>query len=82
MQVLKHIQGELPAWVTDSGSEQADWFNAVLQHLWPFVSSGVEKMIKEKIQPSLDKNTSPVIPSLKFSRVSLGSDAPRIISVN
>ncbi|CAM9162308.1 unnamed protein product, partial [Ectocarpus fasciculatus] len=79
--VLEHIRGELPAWITDSDCERAEWLNSILQKLWPFISSGVEKMVKEKVQPILDKNATRVVPSLRFTTINLGSVAPRIISV-
>ena len=80
-EVLKHIRGELPAWITDSDCERAEWINTILQKLWPFISSGVEKVVKEKVQPILDNSTTRVVPSLEFTTISLGSVAPRIISV-
>jgi Ca2+-dependent lipid-binding protein len=79
--VLKHVQGELPAWITDSEAERAEWINSILQKLWPFISGGVENMVKEKIQPMLDKKANAMVPSLKFTRVSLGTEAPRLVSV-
>jgi hypothetical protein len=79
--VLKHIRDELPAWINDSDCEQAEWLNSVLQKLWPYISSGVERMVKEKVQPILDANVSRVVPSMHFTTISLGSVAPKIISV-
>lgn len=79
--VLKHIREELPAWITDSDCERAEWLNSILQKLWPFISSGVEKMVREQVQPILDKNATRVVPSMTFTTISLGSVAPRIISV-
>lgn len=79
--VLEHIRGELPEWITDSECERVEWLNAILQKLWPYISSGAEKMVKEKVQPILDANATRVIPSMTLTRFCLGSSAPRIISI-
>lgn len=79
--VLEHIRGELPGWITDSSCERVEWLNTILQKLWPHISSGAEKMVKEKVQPILDQNTTRVVPSLSLTRFSLGSAAPRIVSI-
>lgn len=67
--------------MTDSECERAQWLNDILQKLWPFLSQGVEALLKGILDPVFASLSSPIIPSLKVVKISLGTNAPRIVSV-
>ncbi|KAL2514993.1 Calcium-dependent lipid-binding (CaLB domain) family protein [Forsythia ovata] len=76
---LKKICGEnFPAWISFPVFEQVKWLNKQLSKLWPFVADAAEAIIKESVEPLLEDYRPPGITSLKFSKLSLGTVAPKI----
>ena len=57
------------------------WLNDALSKFWPSVSSATEAVIKQNLQPYLDKICPPYLTSLAFSRITLGTIAPVIVGV-
>ncbi|CAA0842644.1 Calcium-dependent lipid-binding (CaLB domain) family protein [Striga hermonthica] len=54
------------------------WLNKQLGKLWPYVADAAEAVIKESVEPLLEEYRPPGISSLKFSKLSLGTVAPKI----
>ncbi|KAK4411327.1 Synaptotagmin-5 [Sesamum angolense] len=76
---MKKICGEnLPEWISFPVFEQVKWLNKQLAKLWPFVADAAEAVIKESVEPLLEEYRPPGITSLKFSKLSLGTVAPKI----
>ncbi|KAK4418725.1 Synaptotagmin-5 [Sesamum alatum] len=76
---MKKICGEnLPEWISFPVFEQVKWLNKQLAKLWPFIADAAEAVIKESVEPLLEEYRPPGITSLKFSKLSLGTVAPKI----
>ncbi|KAG9139528.1 hypothetical protein Leryth_019241 [Lithospermum erythrorhizon] len=76
---LKRICGEnFPQWISFPVFEQVKWLNNQLSKLWPFVADAAEAVIRESVEPLLEEYRPPGITSLKFTRLSLGTVAPKI----
>ncbi|XP_019161057.1 PREDICTED: synaptotagmin-4-like [Ipomoea nil] len=75
---LKKICGDnFPEWVSFPVYEQVKWLNKQLSKLWPFVADAAEAVIRESVEPLLEEYRPPGI-NLKFSKLSLGTVAPKI----
>ncbi|KAK6162417.1 hypothetical protein DH2020_002258 [Rehmannia glutinosa] len=76
---MKKICGEnCPEWISFPVFEQVKWLNKQLGKLWPFVADAAEAVIKDSVEPLLEEYRPPGITSLKFSKLSLGTVAPKI----
>ncbi|XP_009762430.1 calcium-dependent lipid-binding protein-like [Nicotiana tabacum] len=76
---LKKICGDkFPEWISFPVFEQVKWLNKQLCKLWPFVADAGEAIIKDSVEPILEDYRPPGISSLKFSKLSLGTVAPKI----
>ncbi|XP_075487381.1 calcium-dependent lipid-binding protein-like [Primulina tabacum] len=76
---LKKICGDnFPEWISFPVFEQVKWLNKQLGKLWPFVADAAEAVIKESVEPLLEQYRPTGITSLKFSKLSLGTVAPKI----
>ncbi|TYI67794.1 hypothetical protein E1A91_D08G043000v1 [Gossypium mustelinum] len=76
---LKKICGDnYPEWISFPVYEQVKWLNKHLSKLWPFVAEAASAVIKESVEPLLEEYRPPGITSLKFSKLSLGTVAPKI----
>ncbi|KAE8734452.1 polygalacturonate 4-alpha-galacturonosyltransferase-like [Hibiscus syriacus] len=54
------------------------WLNKQLSKLWPSVAEAASAVIKESVEPLLEEYRPPGITSLKFSKLSLDTVAPKI----
>ncbi|KAA0040010.1 hypothetical protein IC582_027494 [Cucumis melo] len=76
---LKKLCGDnFPEWISFPVYEQVKWLNKLLSKMWPFVADAAELVIKESVEPLLEEYKPTGITSLKFSKLSLGSVAPKI----
>ncbi|XP_009379292.1 calcium-dependent lipid-binding protein [Pyrus x bretschneideri] len=76
---LKKICGDnFPEWISFPVFEQVKWLNKQLSKLWPYVADAAEIIIKDSVEPLLEEYRPPGITSLKFSKLSLGTVAPKI----
>ncbi|KAL3381285.1 hypothetical protein AABB24_001424 [Solanum stoloniferum] len=76
---LKKVCGDnFPEWISFPVYEQVKWLNKQLSKLWPFIAEAGEAIIKESVEPLLEDYRPPGITSLKFSKLSLGTVAPKI----
>ncbi|KAL5565370.1 hypothetical protein UlMin_028534 [Ulmus minor] len=76
---LKKLCGDnFPEWISFPVYEQVKWMNKLLSKLWPYVADAAELVIKESVEPLLEEYRPPGITSLKFSKLSLGTVAPKI----
>ncbi|KAL4363036.1 hypothetical protein GQ457_04G032250 [Hibiscus cannabinus] len=76
---LKKICGDnYPEWISFPVYEQVKWLNKQLSKLWPSVAEAASAVIKESVEPLLEQYRPVGITSLKFSKLSLGTVAPKI----
>ncbi|OMO78625.1 C2 calcium-dependent membrane targeting [Corchorus capsularis] len=76
---LKKICGDnFPEWISFPVYEQVKWLNKQLSKLWPSVAEAASAVIKESVEPLLEEYRPPGITSLKFSKLTLGTVAPKI----
>lgn len=67
---------------TDSNSESTKWLSHVLQRTWPAASAYAPRLFKEFIEPALLAQMPSFLPKVHFSRVILGTKAPRMESIH
>ncbi|KAJ8410630.1 hypothetical protein AAFF_G00195340 [Aldrovandia affinis] len=70
----------MPAWVHFPDVEKVDWLNKILQQAWPFFGMFMEKLLKEKIQPSI-RASSPHLKTFTFTKVHFGQKPLQITGV-
>nr|GME11575.1 synaptotagmin-5-like isoform X1 [Ipomoea batatas] len=58
------------------------WLNHHLKKLWPYIDQAASEVIREKVEPTLEKYRSPIIDDLKFSKLTLGTVAPQFTGVS
>ncbi|PKA53126.1 Synaptotagmin-5 [Apostasia shenzhenica] len=76
---LRKLCGDkFPEWVSFPAFEQVKWLNKQLSKMWPFIAEAATALVKESVEPLLDDYRPPGISSLRFSKFSLGSVAPKI----
>ncbi|XP_047323447.1 calcium-dependent lipid-binding protein-like [Impatiens glandulifera] len=76
---LRKICGDnFPEWISFPVFEQVKWLNKQLSKLWPYVAEAATFVIRESVEPLLEEYRPPGITSLKFSKLSLGTVAPKI----
>ncbi|CAM8922586.1 unnamed protein product [Rhodiola kirilowii] len=76
---LKKICGDnFPEWISFPAFEQVKWLNKQLSKLWPYIADAATMVIRESVEPLLEEYRPTGITSLKFSKLSLGTVAPKI----
>nr|XP_043628376.1 calcium-dependent lipid-binding protein-like [Erigeron canadensis] len=76
---LKKLCGDnYPDWISFPVYEQVKWLNKQLSKLWPYVAEAAEIIIKDSVEPILEEYRPSAISSLKFSKLTLGTVAPKI----
>ncbi|XP_078376188.1 extended synaptotagmin-2-like isoform X2 [Oculina patagonica] len=58
--------------------ERAEWLNKMLVQLWPYINDMVVKILKEQVEPEIQKNVPGFLSSIHFEEISLGQVPPRI----
>lgn len=76
--LMKICGGNVPQWISFPVYEQVKWLNKELSKLWPFIADAATIIIRESVEPLLEEYRPPGITSLKFSKLSLGTVAPKI----
>lgn len=79
--LIRFVVKEMPRWVSDSEHQRVEWFNAVVQRLWPQLSLAAEPVLISQIQEVLNAQVIAVRLGLTVKRVSLGSVSPKIVSI-
>lgn len=69
---------DLPSWVFFPDVERAEWLNKMLVQLWPYINDMVIKILKEQVEPEIQKNVPGFLSSIHFKEISLGEVPPRI----
>ena len=72
---------DLPSWVYFSEYESASWLNEVLRHMWPFIESMAQTILKENVEQEMQKSLPKALQTLYFEKIALGRKAPIISNV-
>ena len=79
--VEKFVEAKFPAMKTPWYQRQLDyekmeWFNSILNQLWPYIGDYVRRLMKEQIEPQI----AAAVPQLKikFEQFELGKRQPRV----
>ncbi|KAL2892347.1 Synaptotagmin-4 [Bienertia sinuspersici] len=76
---LKKICGDsFPEWISFPVFEQVKWLNKQLSKLWPYIADAAELIIRESVEPLLEEYRPTGITSMKFTKLTLGTVAPKI----
>jgi len=57
---------------------ELEWLNAAVKPLWDHLNAGLQKLIREEIEPALQQSVPVVGRFLHFTRLTLGEKAPRL----
>ncbi|XP_027052448.1 extended synaptotagmin-2-A-like isoform X2 [Pocillopora damicornis] len=77
-EVVEARMEDLPSWVFFPDVERAEWLNKMLVQLWPYINDMVVKILKEQVEPEIQKNVPGFLSSIYFKEISLGEVPPRI----
>lgn len=72
---------DLPSWVCLPQKEQAEWVNRIMDQMWPYVNEMVCKIIKENVEPEMQKNLPNALSTLYFETIDLGNTPPYVANV-
>ena len=70
---------ESPGWARFREDELADWLNAFLARLWPFVNRSVCALVRAQVEPLLEEHRPSTFKRIHFEKLDLG---PEPIHVN
>ncbi|XP_015764424.1 PREDICTED: extended synaptotagmin-2-A-like [Acropora digitifera] len=71
-EVVEARMEDLPSWVFFPDVERAEWLNKMLVQLWPYINDMVIKILKETVEPEIQKNVPSFLSSIHFGEISLG----------
>ncbi|XP_069121832.1 extended synaptotagmin-2-like isoform X3 [Argopecten irradians] len=74
--ILARVE-DLPSWVHFPDVERAEWFNKILDQIWPFIGDYVKKLLMDSIQEKIQQSHS-TVGSFRFTQIDLGDIPPRI----
>nr|KYP70195.1 Extended synaptotagmin-3 [Cajanus cajan] len=58
-----------------------NWFNSLLNKIWPYVNEAASELIKSNVEPILEEYKPVILSSLTFSKLTLGTVAPQFTGV-
>lgn len=61
-----------------SESENAMWLNNIINRMWPFIEGMARKIIKDSVEPEIQKKLPAVLKTLYFDKIELGQKPPFI----
>ena len=61
-----------------SETESATWLNELIKKLWPSIEEMTKDIIKERIEPEIQKNLPSALKTLSFDKIELGQKPPFI----
>ncbi|CAG2251582.1 unnamed protein product [Mytilus edulis] len=71
---------DLPSWVHFPDRERAEWFNQIIDQVWPFIGDYVRDLLMTSIQEKIQTSHAQAA-SFKFLKIDLGDIPPRIGSI-
>ncbi|XP_020212837.1 synaptotagmin-4 [Cajanus cajan] len=70
-----------PSWVVFTRRQKLNWFNSLLNKIWPYVNEAASELIKSNVEPILEEYKPVILSSLTFSKLTLGTVAPQFTGV-
>ncbi|VFQ84776.1 unnamed protein product [Cuscuta campestris] len=70
-----------PSWVVFSHRQKLNWLNHLLEKLWPYVDQAASEVIRNSVEPILERYRPSILAAMKFSRLTLGTVAPQFTGV-
>ncbi|EDO46351.1 predicted protein [Nematostella vectensis] len=70
-----------PSWVYFSDKEHAEWINKMLLQMWPYVGDMAVDILKNTVEPEMQKNLPKSLNTLYFDKITLGNQPPIIQNV-
>jgi Ca2+-dependent lipid-binding protein len=77
-----HKFENMPSWVYFSDKEHAEWINKILVQMWPYLGDMVCDILKNTVEPEMQKNLPKALQTLYFDKITLGNQPPVIKSVS
>ncbi|CAH9072114.1 unnamed protein product [Cuscuta epithymum] len=71
-----------PSWIVLAQRQKLEWLNRNLEKLWPYINEASAGVIRTKVEPTLQEHRSRLIADLKFSKLTLGTVAPKFTGVS
>ena len=59
-----------------SGSENAIWLNEIINRFWPFIEGMTRNILKDTVEPEIQKNLPQALKTLYFDKIELGQKPP------
>ena len=72
---------ESPGWARFREDELADWLNAFLARLWPFVNRSVCGLVRAQVEPLLEEHRPSTFKRIHFEKLDLGPEPIRVNAV-
>lgn len=72
---------ESPGWARFREDELADWLNAFLARLWPFVNRSVCALVRAQVEPLLEEHRPSTFKRIHFEKLDLGPEPIRVNAV-
>lgn len=67
--------------LSNFGDESADWLSHILEEMWPYAQNIMRSILTEYIHPAIVANMPAIFPTIHFTKIQVGTRAPRIESV-
>eukprot|EP00798_Chlamydomonas_sp_ICE-L_P011463 gene11463-34177_t len=82
---LQNLLGNLPSWLSYTEKEKMEWFNSIVEEMWPYVDKAVCRQVQQTtetvLKDLLTQVPVPGIKSMKFSHLTFGEAPFRIESI-
>lgn len=74
-------QETLPSWITYQDFDKANWLNAQIKELWPYLNKAACQVIKEALTPILNTYKFGILKTILVKSFTLGQTGPRLKGV-
>ncbi|WIA11325.1 hypothetical protein OEZ85_011448 [Tetradesmus obliquus] len=71
----QYLLGTLPSWITYTEREKMEWFNRMLEEMWPYYDRGICATIKQVVEPIIESFRPPTFKKIWFEELTFG-EAP------
>ncbi|XP_071788056.1 extended synaptotagmin-2-like isoform X1 [Asterias amurensis] len=77
-QTIRSAVNNLPSWVYFPDTERAEWLNKMVKQLWPYIEGYVASMLRDTVEPAVQKALPSYLKSFRFEKIKLGTYPLRI----
>ena len=83
--IIRHVLKEMPSWNDSADAQRVEWFNMILNKLWPHISEATDTKMKNLLQPTftniIKSKCLDAIANITLDKFSLGEICPKIKSI-